>query len=124
MRSDEAKNVVGGGGPNGAGKTTWAVRRLPPTLNIAPEPNVIIPPTTLRFALKVPRSSPPNMLRSPLSKRLPVGVAELMAPRRRREFPALRRRLGNIGFWVANVLLAAFVFGSPVAIRAQLQAVW
>ena len=34
MRSDEAKNVVVVGGPNGAGKTMWAIRRLPPTLNI------------------------------------------------------------------------------------------
>jgi len=53
-----------------------------------------------------------------------VGLAELLRPRRRREFPALQRRLGNIGFWVANLLLAGFVFGSPVAFRAQLQVLW
>src|SRR5690348_13521247 len=59
-----------------------------------------------------------------LGSLLLVGAAELLVPRRRREFPALRRRLGNIGLWLLNVLLAAFVFASPAAIRAQLQAVW
>ncbi len=34
------KDVVVIGGPNGAGKTTWAVRRLPPTLNIREFVNV------------------------------------------------------------------------------------
>jgi sterol desaturase/sphingolipid hydroxylase (fatty acid hydroxylase superfamily) len=38
-----------------------------------------------------------------------IGVAlwEWCRPRRRREFPALRRRLGNLGFWIANLVLAA-----------------
>jgi len=44
-----------------------------------------------------------------------VGVWEFCRPRRRREFPALRRRLGNIGFWVVNMLLAAF-FLEPAAL--------
>jgi sterol desaturase/sphingolipid hydroxylase (fatty acid hydroxylase superfamily) len=59
-----------------------------------------------------------------LGSLLLVGLAEFLRPRRRREFPALRRRLGNIGIWVLNIVLAAFVFASPAAIRAQLKAVW
>jgi sterol desaturase/sphingolipid hydroxylase (fatty acid hydroxylase superfamily) len=53
-----------------------------------------------------------------------VGLAELVCPRRRKEFPALRRRAGNIGLWVLNVILAGFVFATPASIRAQIQAVW
>jgi sterol desaturase/sphingolipid hydroxylase (fatty acid hydroxylase superfamily) len=49
-----------------------------------------------------------------------VALAELLRPRRRREFPALRRRLGNIGIWLVNVVLAAFVFASPATFRPQL----
>src|SRR5438132_14415694 len=51
-----------------------------------------------------------------------VALAELLRPRRRREFPALRRRLGNIGIWLFNVVLAGFVFASPATFRPQLQA--
>jgi sterol desaturase/sphingolipid hydroxylase (fatty acid hydroxylase superfamily) len=43
-------------------------------------------------------------------------------PRRRREFAALRRRLGNVGLWVVNILLVAFLLGSPVPIRTPLEA--
>src|SRR5207253_6957943 len=50
-----------------------------------------------------------------------VGLAELLRPRRRREFPALRRRLGNIGIWLLNIVLAAFVFASPATFRPQLE---
>ena len=53
---------------------------------------------------------------------LVVALAELLRPRRRREFPALRRRLGNIGIWLLNVVLAGFVFASPATFRPQLQA--
>src|ERR1700719_2528246 len=49
-------------------------------------------------------------------------MAELLWPRRGREFPALRRRLGNLGIWVVNVVLAGFVFMPPAATRAQLEA--
>jgi sterol desaturase/sphingolipid hydroxylase (fatty acid hydroxylase superfamily) len=52
-----------------------------------------------------------------------VALAELLRPRRRREFPALRRRLGNLGIWLVNVVLAAFVFASPVTFRPRLGAV-
>ena len=41
-----------------------------------------------------------------------VALWEVCLPRRRREFPALRRRLGNLGFWVANLLIGG-VFAAP-----------
>jgi len=53
---------------------------------------------------------------------LVVAAWEFSRPRRRREFPALRRRLGNIGFWIANLLLAAFFLGSPTQARPQIEA--
>jgi sterol desaturase/sphingolipid hydroxylase (fatty acid hydroxylase superfamily) len=53
---------------------------------------------------------------------LVVALAELLRPRRRREFPALRRRLGNLGIWLVNVVLAGFVFASPATFRPQLAA--
>jgi sterol desaturase/sphingolipid hydroxylase (fatty acid hydroxylase superfamily) len=57
-----------------------------------------------------------------LGSLLIVTLAELLRPRRRREFPTLRRRLGNLGIWLLNVLLAAFVFASPATFRPQLEA--
>jgi sterol desaturase/sphingolipid hydroxylase (fatty acid hydroxylase superfamily) len=51
-----------------------------------------------------------------------VALAELYRPRRRREFPALRRRLGNIGFWLLNLVLATFTFAPPETFRPQLEA--
>jgi sterol desaturase/sphingolipid hydroxylase (fatty acid hydroxylase superfamily) len=57
-----------------------------------------------------------------LGSLLIVALAELLRPRRRREFPALRRRLGNLGIWLLNVVLAAFVFASPAVFRPQLEA--
>jgi sterol desaturase/sphingolipid hydroxylase (fatty acid hydroxylase superfamily) len=51
-----------------------------------------------------------------------VGLWELCRPRRRREFPALRRRLGNIGIWLLNIVLAAFTFSPPDTFRPQLEA--
>jgi sterol desaturase/sphingolipid hydroxylase (fatty acid hydroxylase superfamily) len=53
---------------------------------------------------------------------LAVALAELCRPRRQREFPALRRRLGNIGIWLLNILLAAFTFAPPDTFRTQLAA--
>jgi sterol desaturase/sphingolipid hydroxylase (fatty acid hydroxylase superfamily) len=58
-----------------------------------------------------------------LGSLLVVALAELCRPRRRREFPALRRRLGNIGVWLLNIVLAGFTFASPVTFRPQLEAV-
>src|SRR4029077_8636169 len=51
-----------------------------------------------------------------------VALCELCRPRRRREFPALRRRLGNLGIWLLNVVLAAFTFAPPENFRPQLEA--
>jgi sterol desaturase/sphingolipid hydroxylase (fatty acid hydroxylase superfamily) len=51
-----------------------------------------------------------------------VGLWEFFRPRRRREFPALRRRLGNIGIWLLNIVLAAFTFSPPETFRLQLEA--
>lgn len=52
-----------------------------------------------------------------------VGLWESCRSRRRREFPALRRRLGNIGFWLANLLLVGFFLGSPHETRAGIEAI-
>jgi sterol desaturase/sphingolipid hydroxylase (fatty acid hydroxylase superfamily) len=53
---------------------------------------------------------------------LAVAFWELCRPRRRREFPALRRRAGNIGIWILNLVLAAFVFAPTDTFRPQLEA--
>jgi sterol desaturase/sphingolipid hydroxylase (fatty acid hydroxylase superfamily) len=52
---------------------------------------------------------------------LVVGLWEFCQPRRRREFPALRR-LGNIGFWILNLVLAALIFEPAETFRPQLEA--
>jgi sterol desaturase/sphingolipid hydroxylase (fatty acid hydroxylase superfamily) len=51
-----------------------------------------------------------------------VGLWELCRPRRRREFPALRRRLGNLGIWLINLLLVTFTLAPPETFRPELQA--
>jgi len=53
---------------------------------------------------------------------LTVALWEFCRPRRRREFPALRRRLGNLGIWILNLVLAAFVFAPTDTFRPQLEA--
>ena len=53
---------------------------------------------------------------------LAVALWEFCRPRRQREFPALRRRLGNIGIWLLNLVLAAFIFAPPDTFRPQLEA--
>jgi sterol desaturase/sphingolipid hydroxylase (fatty acid hydroxylase superfamily) len=55
---------------------------------------------------------------------LAVALWEFCRPRRQREFPALRRRLGNLGFWLLNIVLAAFTFAPPETFRPQLDAVF
>jgi sterol desaturase/sphingolipid hydroxylase (fatty acid hydroxylase superfamily) len=52
-----------------------------------------------------------------------VGLWELCLSRRRREFPAIRRRLGNIGFWILNMVLAALFFPQAALVRPQFEAV-
>ncbi len=51
-----------------------------------------------------------------------MALAELCRPRRQREFPALRRRLGNTGIWLLNLVLATFAFSPPDTFRPQLEA--
>jgi sterol desaturase/sphingolipid hydroxylase (fatty acid hydroxylase superfamily) len=51
-----------------------------------------------------------------------TGAWEFCRPRRRREFPALRRRLGNIGFWILNLILAALIFEPAARFRPRLEA--
>jgi sterol desaturase/sphingolipid hydroxylase (fatty acid hydroxylase superfamily) len=53
---------------------------------------------------------------------LAVALWEFCRPRRQREFPALRRRLGNLGIWIFNLVLAAFVFAPTDTFRPQLAA--
>ena len=53
---------------------------------------------------------------------LVVAAWEFRRPRRRREFPALRRRLGNIGFWMLNLVLVTFIFEPPERFRPDLEA--
>jgi sterol desaturase/sphingolipid hydroxylase (fatty acid hydroxylase superfamily) len=55
---------------------------------------------------------------------LAVALWEFCRPRRQREFPALRRRLGNLGVWLLNIVLAAFTFAPPDTFRPELQAVF
>jgi sterol desaturase/sphingolipid hydroxylase (fatty acid hydroxylase superfamily) len=57
-----------------------------------------------------------------LGSLLAVALWEFCRPRRRREFPALRRRLGNLGIWLLNIVLAAFTFTRPDIFRPQLEA--
>jgi sterol desaturase/sphingolipid hydroxylase (fatty acid hydroxylase superfamily) len=52
----------------------------------------------------------------------PVAALEFCFPRRRRDYPALRRRLGNVGFWLVNLALVAVLLQSPTAVRHQLAA--
>jgi sterol desaturase/sphingolipid hydroxylase (fatty acid hydroxylase superfamily) len=46
------------------------------------------------------------------------GLWEVYRPRRRREFPVLRRRLGNLGIWLFNITLAALIFVPADQLRA------
>jgi sterol desaturase/sphingolipid hydroxylase (fatty acid hydroxylase superfamily) len=50
---------------------------------------------------------------------LAVALWEFCWPRRRREFPAVRRRLGNLGFWIVNGYIAGFFVADP-AVRPTL----
>ena len=52
---------------------------------------------------------------------LAVAFWEFCRPRRQREFPALRRRLGNLGIWILNLVLATFVFAPTDTFRPQLE---
>ena len=54
---------------------------------------------------------------------LVVAAWEFCWPRRRREFPALSRRFGNIGFWILNLVLVSFIFAPPARLRPEFEAV-
>jgi sterol desaturase/sphingolipid hydroxylase (fatty acid hydroxylase superfamily) len=58
-----------------------------------------------------------------LSSLLVVALWEFCRPRRRREFPALRRRLGNIGFWIVNLFIAAFFSAPDSGVRSAVETV-
>jgi sterol desaturase/sphingolipid hydroxylase (fatty acid hydroxylase superfamily) len=53
---------------------------------------------------------------------LVVALWEFCRPRRRREFPALRRRFGNIGFWILNLFLTAFLIPPAAFVRPRIEA--
>jgi sterol desaturase/sphingolipid hydroxylase (fatty acid hydroxylase superfamily) len=53
---------------------------------------------------------------------LAVALWEFCRPRRRREFPAMRRRLGNLGFWIVNLSLATIFLPLSTA-RPALEAI-
>jgi len=57
-----------------------------------------------------------------LGSLLLIAGWEFCRPRRQREFPALRRRLGNVGIWIVNVILAGFTFEPVGTFRPQLEA--
>jgi sterol desaturase/sphingolipid hydroxylase (fatty acid hydroxylase superfamily) len=51
-----------------------------------------------------------------------VAAWEFCESRRRREFPALSRRLSNISFWTVNLFLAAFLFPPAAFVRPRMEA--
>jgi sterol desaturase/sphingolipid hydroxylase (fatty acid hydroxylase superfamily) len=59
-----------------------------------------------------------------LGSLLLVAAWEFYRPRRGREFPALRRRFANIGFWVLNLLLLALLLEAPERARPQIETVF
>jgi len=59
-----------------------------------------------------------------LGSLLVIAVWEFSWPRRRREYPALRRRMGNIGFWIVNLFIGLFFSPPDAQVRMTLDAVW
>ena len=51
-----------------------------------------------------------------------VAGWEFCRPRRRRQFPALRRGMANVGIWIGNLFLVAFFFGPPAQGRRLFEA--
>ena len=47
-----------------------------------------------------------------------AALWELWRPRRQCRFAALRRRVGNIGFWLVNSTLGALIFAAPDDLRS------
>jgi sterol desaturase/sphingolipid hydroxylase (fatty acid hydroxylase superfamily) len=59
-----------------------------------------------------------------LGSLLVVALWEFCRPRRRREFPALQRRMGNIGFWIVNLSIGLFFSPPDSEVRMTLYAAW
>jgi sterol desaturase/sphingolipid hydroxylase (fatty acid hydroxylase superfamily) len=59
-----------------------------------------------------------------LASLLVVALWESCRPRRQREFPALRRRVGNLSIWLLNIVLAAFIFAAPETFRPAVERVF
>jgi sterol desaturase/sphingolipid hydroxylase (fatty acid hydroxylase superfamily) len=55
---------------------------------------------------------------------LAVALWEFCRPRGRHQFPGARRRLGNLAFWLVNLVLAAFFFEPPQGARSRIEAVF
>jgi sterol desaturase/sphingolipid hydroxylase (fatty acid hydroxylase superfamily) len=72
----------------------------------------------------VPQTGPLLTLAVIFGSLLVVAAWEFCRPRRRRDFPALRRRLGNLSFWVANLFLAAFLLPQTGSLRTHLETLW
>jgi sterol desaturase/sphingolipid hydroxylase (fatty acid hydroxylase superfamily) len=51
-----------------------------------------------------------------------VAGWEFLRPRRRREFPAVRRRVGNFGFWIVNLLIGCLFVAPDPEVRALVAA--
>jgi sterol desaturase/sphingolipid hydroxylase (fatty acid hydroxylase superfamily) len=58
-----------------------------------------------------------------LGSLLVVALWEFYRPQRRREFPALRRRLGNLGFWTVNLFIGFFFSAPDLGVRSAVAAV-
>jgi sterol desaturase/sphingolipid hydroxylase (fatty acid hydroxylase superfamily) len=58
-----------------------------------------------------------------LSSLVLVAFWEGCHPRRQREFAAVRRRLGNLGFWIINLFIAAFFAPPNPVVRLKVEAV-
>lgn len=58
-----------------------------------------------------------------LGSLLLVAIVEFCLPWRQRELPALRRRFGNLGIWLLNIVLVGFIFAPTDAFRPRLEAV-
>jgi sterol desaturase/sphingolipid hydroxylase (fatty acid hydroxylase superfamily) len=54
---------------------------------------------------------------------LAVALWEFCRPRRLREFPALRRRLGNTGFWIVNLFIAVFFSAPDSGVRSAVEVI-
>jgi sterol desaturase/sphingolipid hydroxylase (fatty acid hydroxylase superfamily) len=50
-----------------------------------------------------------------------VALWEFSRPRRQREFPALRRRFANLGFWILNLVLVALILPPAAFVRPRIE---